>query len=479
MTEYLRQSVTKDDHNVAKQEGAYAVVIGNSGILGPLLEGYGISLGQSGLPPYGTPRRDTILSLTPFLCGPWASAVVKAITKTTALGYTLSDVDDSQRRLKAAQELLTTFGGSDSGWVRSMSLVLRDYLLRNNGAFVEVVWSGTRPVALFPLNAAQCTRTNDPKRPVVYTDLKGRQHLLDEHEVLVLEDSPQPHAAYGYLGQCAADRAWSAVMRRAAVDTYFQEKITGDRSLAIHFINGVAPKVLENALGMSRAEQESKGFLVYRGSTLITTTMGQAPQVVSIPLAEIPDGFDAETERQDTTLQFALALGLDPQELGYQRPSGLNSGSATATLLQATKTAGLASFRKQFEHLITHRVLAKTTTFAFVADDTPEKRARWEADDVRIKSLVTLAEKQILRPEQVINLLVDDQILPAEMLPRDVTDQGTITDNAKVAPTDAQREDVPALPLPSEPVATKARRKVEAADVEAILKQAAKLAGVE
>ena len=52
------------------------------------------------------------------------------------------------------------------GWVPFLNMHLRDYLLTDNGAFVEVVRasaaSGSRIIGPAHLDSARCTRTADP-----------------------------------------------------------------------------------------------------------------------------------------------------------------------------------------------------------------------------------------------------------------------------------------------------------------------------
>src|SRR5687768_6876074 len=126
----IRRSVTRNDHpqnGTSAYGGLWNILIGPTDALHA----------APGLPPYWSRSRDLTLSLTPQLEDMWASAVYKAKTKTAALGWEVSDSKESQQRVRRAQQLLLHFDGKR--YVPGFSKVLDDYLLTDNGAFVEVV----------------------------------------------------------------------------------------------------------------------------------------------------------------------------------------------------------------------------------------------------------------------------------------------------------------------------------------------------
>ena len=53
------------------------------------------------------------------------------------------------------------------------------------------------------------------------------------------------------------------------METYIREKVSGSRNLAIHIVNGISAQQLEGALTSSDNGTKQKGFVVYKGSTII------------------------------------------------------------------------------------------------------------------------------------------------------------------------------------------------------------------
>ena len=290
-----------------------------------------------------------MLTLTPQMEDMWASAVYKAKTKTAALGWELSDSKASQRRVRQAQQLLLHFDGTR--YVPGFSKVLDDFLLTDNGAFVEVVRAtksaGSRILGLMHLDSLRCWRTGDVDRPVLYQDMMGRDHVLRAHQVLAFVDEPSSRVELCGVGRCGASRAFRTILKLSAIETYFREKVTGDRNLAIHIVNGISDAQLRDAIATGREDANRRGFVYYKGSLVIPAIKMDADlQVVTIPLAEIPDGFDAEQERKRSDTVYANALGIPVQDVQPLSGQGLGTGTQTVILAERARGRGWRRFAK-------------------------------------------------------------------------------------------------------------------------------------
>lgn len=431
----LKRSVTKDDVESAVEQGAISFVLGPAGwgnIWGSgLLEGV---KGSTGLPPYGSKQADMILSETVMIENMWSSAVNTAITKNVALGFELDDAGDSARRIKASQELLLQFDGN---YNKGLAKHLRDYLTTDNGAFIEIVRAtsnvGSKIIGLNHLDSLRCWRTGDPARPVVYVDSKGYQHVLRDEDVLIFQDMPSARTLYRDMGFSAARRSFETILKLTAIETYVREKVSGSRNLAIHIVNGISSQQLEGALISSGENQKQKGFVVYRGSTIIPMMKNETPSIVTIPLAEIPDGFNADNERKDAYLRYSNALGIFVGEIQPLSGQGFGTGTQSLVLEESAEGRGLASWRRQFMQQITHNVLPEATTFRFAVSDMKDRKARAETMNAEASALKVLVDAKIITPEQALNVLVDKDYLPKEFLQTDATTGGTVSDNESIA----------------------------------------------
>ncbi len=342
-TDTLRYSVTRD--NYADEGGAVNIIVGPAGLGGTL---QGIA-GATGLPPGPSKHRDGILAASRSVENMWAAAVYRAVTKQAALGFRIEDQADSERRINRAHDLLLTADGA--GWVSFVQKIFIDYLTTDNGCFIEIARSstaaGSRIMGLYHLDSLRCERTNDPERPVIYY-ANRRYHELRDYQVVSMADMPSPRVeAYG-AGECAASRAWNTILKLAAIETYFREKVSGQRNLAIHIVNGLSSKQLKDALATSAEDVKNANFVVYRGSTVIPMMGDAVPTIATIPLAEVPDGFDADSERRDAYLRYANALGVPVQDIQPLSGQGLGTGAQSIVLDEAAEGQGLAAGRKKF-----------------------------------------------------------------------------------------------------------------------------------
>lgn len=439
----MKRSVTKDDSMKVQADGSgFTVLLGPASwgsFLGSgLLSGVA---GANGLPPYGTKAADVILSESVMIEDMWSSAVSTAISKQTALGFEIEDTTESKRRIKQAQELMLGFDGN---YTTGLGKLLRDYLTTDNGGFVEVVRSsgaaGSKVIGLMHLDSLRCYRTGDPKFPVVYVDLKGYHHVMRAEDVLMFADTPSARTQHFGMGHSAARRAFNTVLKLTAIETFVREKVSGARNLAIHIVNGISSDQLNQALTSGAAMQDQKGFVVYRGSTIIPMIRSETPSIATIPLAEIPDGFDADTERKDAYLRYANALGIFVGEIQPLSGQGLGTGTQTVVLDEAAEGRGLAAFRKQFALAITHDVMPEAVTFYFAASDQKDKRERAQTMSAWVGALKPLIEAQVISPVQGLNVLVDEGYLPREFLATDTTAGGVVTDSENVESGEQARE---------------------------------------
>ena len=175
----LRHSVTKDDY--ADDGGRKNRVIN-----------FWIPAGSGGLislppnpPPYWTPGRDDTLRSTIFYESLWSSAIYIAVTKIAALSWDVKG--DVALQLKRCQQLLLQ-ADNGRGWVKFIEKHLRDFLLTDNGAFIEIIHAssaaGSKIIGLAPLDSRRCTRTGDPEVPVIYRDRRGKEHYMKAHQVI-------------------------------------------------------------------------------------------------------------------------------------------------------------------------------------------------------------------------------------------------------------------------------------------------------
>lgn len=453
MTDVLEHSVTKNDYADNPRGGVF------------LLQSFGWSSPDAwGLPPtpphYWSPRRDAVLRSTLFAEDMWAGAIYKAITKNVALGWEIKDSEDSTRRVNQSQDLYL-FADGGKGWVHFASRHLGDFLLSDNGAFVEVERAsnarGAKIVGLNHLDSSRCMRTGDLEIPVIYTDLKDREHELKWYQVLCFSDMPMSGASYHGVGMCAASRAYKTIYKLAGLENYSTEKITGNRANAIALISGITQQQLEDAIVTHTAETRRQGFTNYKGSILIPTINPTSPPSVStIDLAGIPDGFTAKEERDNGYVKYANAIGMPVQDIQPLSGQGLGTGAQTVVLSEEGGLIGTAAWRKQWEHNQNEHVLSAATTFTFGINDIRDKKAKAEVQKLRADTRTTMITDLTITPDQARQMAADDGDIPKEFLAEDQTPGGTLTDTEKPVESLGQIATTTQALAPAQPLALKA-----------------------
>ena len=125
---------------------------------------------------YWSHDRDRHLQATVHYESFWSSSVYTAISRIASKEWKVKGPESSQR---ATRELLMDSVGR-GGWGAFLSRHLRDYLLSDNGAFIEIVRAtdarGSRIVGLAHLVFSRCYRTNNPEHPILYRNHNNKEH---------------------------------------------------------------------------------------------------------------------------------------------------------------------------------------------------------------------------------------------------------------------------------------------------------------
>jgi len=431
----IRKSVTRDDY-------ATNPYTGPSGLFFFYPTPYS-GPAYAPLPRWWSVNRDFALRETVHREAMWAAAISKAITKTAALGWEVSDTEDSKVRVKRGQDVyMTALAGMHRGWVPFLSMHLRDYLLTDNGSFVEIIRAtsaaGSRILGIAHLDGVRCTRTGDADIPVLYRDRLGRLHEMRGHQVMTFADMPDPSETWNGVGFCAASRAYLTIAKLAALEQYVYEKAAGDGATEISFIKGLSPTNLESAILTADGEQKRKGAAYYKGKILVPVMGDVALEVQNVPLKNVPDGFDSKQERDNAYMIYANCIGIPVQDIQPLSGQGLGTGTQTVILAEEAEGQGLAAWRSQWIHANNEYILPETTTFAWSNKfDTRDQKAKAEVQDMQstvIQKLVgNPTQPGIINAAQGLNLAVDLNLVPREFMPeqQDATPGGTLSDSEK------------------------------------------------
>lgn len=394
--------------------------------------------GADGLPSWGSVARDQILRTSRLVSGLWGSVLAKAITKMMVRGYTLDDQTDSQQRLNHAKQILESYG---PGFAKGLARGMQDHLGTNMGQVIAIERATNKPGAkitgLIHLDALRCTPTWSPDYPLLYWSPHGGVYLLPDWGVIRITDMPASDPLAFDYGQCASDRAWEAIIQDAAITTYFREKITGSRNLAIYIIRGLTFEQLRDALTTSEDGREARNFMLYKGSTLIPLLSDTEVELTEIPLASVPDGFQVDEARSDIRLRMANAAGIPVQDIQPLSGQGLGTGTQSVIQDEAYEGMGLAAYPKLLAEAFNAKLFSDSTTFKIYTNDIRDQKAKADTQKIQADVILTLVGTAqapgIISREQGLNMATDIGLVPKEFMDAtpDATPGGTLTSDDK------------------------------------------------
>lgn len=378
-------------------------------------------------------ERDKILMSTPAFESFWAGAIGIEASKFASAGWALkSDKPRVQERFQNI--LLNSTVGVLSGWVPFAAAGYNS--IANTGKwFIEIERytknRNSRIKAFHHLSPRRCWLTTDPAIPVIYLDRRGAYHEMKSHQVMIFVDMPDPDEDTMNSPMSAAVRAYDSILQLSALSWYLYEKMTGRRPLAFHFLQGVSDKTVQTAIANAQIQADAEGVTSYMGAVM-SAIMGDTPlNLVTVPLAEIPDGVDIDQIREDAHLTYANALGedptrIDPRLIGNRQ---LGAGSQARILDLKARQGGLMVVLKQdFTHKVMQLLRQEKIQFAFEELDLTDDQARADVSQTRAETRKIQVESGEIGTVQAANLAVDQGDLPPEFLPEDETERDVLTD---------------------------------------------------
>jgi len=417
------------------------------------------------LPAWWSPGRDAVLLSTLDREAMWAAAVGKVATKVAALGWTVKDSQDSDRRVKQAQELFLAADG-EIGWVPFITKVMQDFLTCDNGCFVrirtadekaervrvkaaeeptytDVILTASAPGAkvtgLYHLDSLACERTGVPGYPVRYRDMRGQLHLLRFDQVVWAADMPSPRQGMFGVGRCAASRAYPTISKLAAMEQLVYEALSGGGFSKLVLLNGMNDKTLKGLLESGKADAQAKGLVYYLGNLLAALPTDQPVTAVEVRLKELLTQFVPKEERDNGYLIYANSIGVAVQEIQPLSGQGLGTGTQSLILSESAKGTGVAAFLKWWAQTVSRRVLPKTTEFTWENEhDNRDQKEKAEVEQLRAQTRAARITSGEISPAMARQIALDDGDLAPELMPNDATAGGQLSDSEKPLELGAQ-----------------------------------------
>lgn len=249
------------------------------------------------------------------------------------------------------------------------------------------------------------------------------------HSTVYCIDVAETHnfiSASTVVHNCAASRAWSAILKLSALELYVYEKVSGKKPSRIYLVNAnLNDKQLQTAIDAGEERSNQKGYVMYMDAIMVPILDPSAnASVASIDLKGLPENFDPEKERIQSMLTYADSIGLDPVELDPNlaaRGRALGSGSQAQVLDDKQTGRGLITYYKKKQYLINETMLPDRVTFFFGNSDLVDNSRKatifkTHAEAARILVGPTNQALPIITPEQAKQILADMGDISPEMV---------------------------------------------------------------
>jgi len=251
-------------------------------------------------------------------------------------------------------------------------------------------------------------RTGDPKTPVLYTDRNGKVHKMPWYSVIVSADFPSPVQSMNGVGHCSVTRALRMAQIMRSIAIFKDEKISGRQFKEMHLISGVGRQQIRDEMTRGQEEANNTGNIRFILPAILASLDPEKPvSVATINLANLPDGFDLDTEMQWYIAGLALAFGVDYQEFA-PLPGG-NIGSSEQSMILHRKTSGKSPavyMRKKVEAYHNYGVLPRGYTLVYNDKDEQEELERQTVRTKAMEEYGIAVSRGILSPEMAAKSLV-------------------------------------------------------------------------
>lgn len=265
--------------------------------------------------------------------------------------------------------------GQIYGWVPFITALSLDLYTQDNGAFIEIIRQKNKPdspvVGIAHLDAGKCTRTGNPKTPVIYTDKKGIDRKMNWWSVIPLSEFPSAEQRMNGVGICAVSRVLrlASILKNIAV--FKNEKVSGRFIKAIHFVGGVSKQEITDIMDRGQENADNAGQTRYMLPQIIASLDPEKPvSTASIDLASLPDNFDLDTELKWYITGLSLGFGVDYQDFAPLPGGGIGSSNQSETLHRKSRGKSPAVFMRTLENTFKfYGVMPQSVAFKFDDSD--------------------------------------------------------------------------------------------------------------
>lgn len=385
-----------------------------------------VSAAAQRVTPWGTrpKQRDKELRSL-WITEPWLASVVYLVSiRNASFAWEVVGSDSSKptprNTSRKVQQILKN-ANRGKGWQDLIIKTCIDLYTTDGGAYWEIIRTRNSPNApvinIAHLDSLRCQKTGDPQYPVIYTDRRGKEHVLRHWQVRTIEEFPSPvESAFG-LQYSAVSRVLLAAEIIESIATYKHEKVSGTFTRAIDVVSGVTRQNIDDGIALAKEQNLNRGLYRYSLPVIIpgvdpTSSLSH----IHLDIASLPDNFDEDVSFKWYVAQLAAAFGVDYQEIAPLMTGNLGSSQQSEIMHLKTRGKGPALIMNTFEDIINGGLIPGNVEFRFLEQDLRGESEKAEARFTRSKERAMRVKSGELDGRAARQIAVMDGDLPEWLL---------------------------------------------------------------
>jgi len=384
----------------------------DSGISPNIIQALSYVISTSALiPPWWSKKRDQELHRVTKQSGHLSGLFYLATTKLSNIPITfkakdptiISHVEEAEKFTQQMQ-FVSEFG---EGLRMAMKKFIYDYLVYDNGAFMEIIGYGDpdgpiqgRPISVRHLDSQKCTRTGDVIYPVRYEGEDGQWYKFHFTRIVSLSQQPSGLTRMNGVGFSAASRCFEIAQVLGDQLQYKLEKMGARPQNQIIVANNMETQQVVKSFMVAEELMNQLGLQRYAKQVVLA---GTDIEVSKIDLNNF-EPFDEEVGTLMAIYSLAYIIGLDVRDIWPI------SGAKASDQIANMKARGRlpADFTADFKQQADYKICPPYLEVSFDFQDDDEDMQRANIRDIRSRRVERLTASDAIDAEGQRRMLLQD-----------------------------------------------------------------------
>lgn len=309
------------------------------------------------------------------------------------------------------------------------------------GALIEVgrQFKGGPMAGMYAIDPSRSVLTSNILKPVKYYPSRPgktgpRVYDFEPQDYMRVASAIDVDETFNGLGHCSLSRALELAILMIAVYRHEGEQLFARAPQGLLLLSGINQATWDNAMKVRDAKLDSVEREWFGGVAVLAGSGVQTVEAKLLALSQLPKDYDQEVFTNLLMYGYALAFGYDPREFWPVSSGSFGTVAETEQQHKSATGKGAQEFTAGFQEELQGN-LPDTLQFNFIDRDIDGEMAAAELAKVQVETVMALCPSLSITPEQAMELLAEDGVLPRDWTPAD-EDVGAMDTDA-----DAEGED--------------------------------------